>query len=102
MKLAIVTAGAVGGYFGGLFIEKGADVTFVARGDHLRVMQNRGLSIKRPDGESVITPDRYKVTESAAQAVKGVDMVLFAVKSYDTRTVALSLLPGLEERVPVL
>ena len=73
MKLAIVTAGAVGGYFGGLFIGKGAEITFVARGEHLKVMQNTGLTIKGPDGDLVITPDQYKVTENAARAVRGVD-----------------------------
>lgn len=102
MKLAIVTAGAVGGYFGGLFIGKGADITFVARGEHLKALQTGGLTIKRPDGDLVIAPDQYKVTDNPARAVRGVDMVLFAVKSYDTHVVAKALLPGLGETVPVL
>jgi 2-dehydropantoate 2-reductase len=102
MKLAIVTAGAVGGYFGGLFVAAGADITFVARGEHLRVLRENGLTIRKPGGDLVLRPDQYRATENAAQAVKGVDMVLFAVKSYDTHELALALLPGLGETVPVL
>jgi 2-dehydropantoate 2-reductase len=102
MKLAIVTAGAVGGYFGGLLVGKGSDITFVARGEHLRVLQESGLTLKKPDGDLVLPPDQYRATENVAQAVKGADMVLFAVKSFDTRELALALLPGLGETVPVL
>lgn len=102
MKLAIVTAGAVGGYFGGLLVGNGAEITFVARGEHLRVLRESGLTLKKPGGDLVLHPGQYQATENAAQAVKGVDMVLFAVKSYDTREVALALLPGLGETVPVL
>jgi 2-dehydropantoate 2-reductase len=102
MKLTIVTAGAVGGYFGGLLVGKGSDITFVARGEHLRVLQESGLTLKKPDGDLVLLPDQYRATENVAQAVKGADMVLFAVKSFDTRELALALLPGLGETVPVL
>lgn len=102
MKLAVVTAGAVGGYFGGLLAAMGAEITFVARGAHLQALQQDGLTLKKPDGDLHLTPEQYRVTDRAAQAVRGADMVLFAVKSYDTHSVALSLLPGLGETVPVL
>src|SRR5947209_1096675 len=99
MKLAVVTAGAIGGYFGGLLAASGVEITFVARGEHLRALQKRGLVLKKPDGDLHLAPDRYRVTENAAQAVQGADMVLFAVKSYDTHAVALALLPNLGETV---
>ena len=102
MKLAVVTAGAIGGYFGGLLAAAGTDITFVARGEHLRALQQTGLVLKKPDGDLHLTPGQYHVTDNAAQAVRGADMVLFAVKSYDTHAVALALLPGLGETVPVL
>ncbi|MDF1530100.1 MAG: 2-dehydropantoate 2-reductase N-terminal domain-containing protein, partial [Sedimenticola sp.] len=44
MKLAIYGTGGVGGYFGGRLAHSGHDVAFIARGDHLREMQNSGLA----------------------------------------------------------
>ena len=102
MKLAVVTAGAVGGYFGGLLAANGAEITFVARGEHLQALQQDGLTLKKPEGDLHLNPDQYRVAERAAHAVRGADMVLLAVKSYDTHSVALDLLAGLGETVPVL
>ena len=45
MKIAIVGSGGVGGYFGGKLAKAGFDVTFVARGAHLRAMQSGGLTV---------------------------------------------------------
>ena len=102
MELAIVTAGAVGAFFGAKFIEAGAKVRFVARGSHLNALKESGLRITTKQGDFEIAPDRYLATEDAAEAVRGVDMVLFAVKSFDTEGVARSLLPGLGQATPVL
>jgi len=43
MRIAIIGAGGVGGYFGGKLAQAGNDVTFVARGEHLRAMREKGL-----------------------------------------------------------
>lgn len=75
MKLAIVTAGAVGSYLGGLFVGKGAEITFVARGNHLKALQETGLTITKP-ADLFIRPDQYRATENSAEAVREVDMVL--------------------------
>ena len=46
MKIAVMGAGGVGGYFGGLLARAGHPVTFVARGDHLAAIRERGLSVE--------------------------------------------------------
>ena len=91
MRIAIVGAGGVGGYFGGRLAAAGADVTFLARGAHLEALRTRGLRIVSPKGD-VHLP---RVTaESQPAAIGPVDVVFFAVKLYDTDG-ALPLLPPL-------
>ncbi len=51
MRIAIVGAGGVGGYFGARLAESGADVTFIARGAHLDAMRSRGLHVRSPKGD---------------------------------------------------
>src|SRR3954454_15908524 len=91
MRIAIVGAGGVGGYFGGRLAAAGADVAFLARGAHLAAMRTRGLRITSPKG-NVHLP---RVTaESDPAAIRPADLVFFAVKLYDTET-ALAMLPPL-------
>jgi 2-dehydropantoate 2-reductase len=94
MKIAIVGAGGVGGYFGGRLAEAGADVAFLARGAHLEAMRARGLRISSPKGDLHLR----RVQAAADPAEIGpVDVVLFAVKLYDVEQ-ALALLPPLLSR----
>lgn len=102
MKLAIVTAGAVGAFFGARFAQQGAEINFVARGAHLQALREKGLTIKTRDAEYHTSPEAYRVTEDAAEAVRGADLVLFAVKSFDTAEVARALAPGLATTTTVL
>src|SRR5215831_4237506 len=51
MKVAVVGAGGVGGYFGARLADAGADVAFVARGAHLDAMRTKGLKILSPLGD---------------------------------------------------
>ncbi|HEV3062218.1 MAG TPA: 2-dehydropantoate 2-reductase [Vicinamibacterales bacterium] len=90
MRIAVVGAGGVGGYFGGRLAEAGVDVAFVARGAHLEAMRVNGLRIRSPKGDAHV-----RVTASAEPKDIGpVDVVLFTVKLYDTEA-ALGLLPPL-------
>jgi 2-dehydropantoate 2-reductase len=89
MRVAILGSGGVGGYFGGRLAAHGADVTFIARGAHLAAMQERGLRISSPDGN--VSLPSVAVTDQAS-SVGPVDVVLFAVKLYDTES-ALAMLP---------
>jgi len=91
MKIAVVGAGGVGGYFGGRLAEAGADVAFLARGAHLEAMRTRGLRILSPKGDLHLP--RVSAAGSPAE-IGPVDVVLFAVKLYDTES-ALALLPPL-------
>ncbi len=90
MRIAIMGAGAVGGYFGGLLSLAGNDVTFIARGEHLRALQQNGLTLETPNGTLRVTNAHF-VTEPAA--VGACDVVLFAVKAYDIEAAAASLKP---------
>ena len=91
MRIAIVGAGGVGGYFGGRLAAAGADVTFLARGAHLEAMRARGLRITSPKGDLHLP--RVKA-ESDPAAIGPADIVFFAVKLYDTES-ALAMLPPL-------
>jgi 2-dehydropantoate 2-reductase len=90
MKIAVVGAGGVGGYFGGRLAEAGADVTFLARGAHLEAMRARGLRITSPKGDLHLP--RVQAAGDPAD-VGPVDIVLFAVKLYDTERALASLPP---------
>jgi 2-dehydropantoate 2-reductase len=82
MRFAIVGSGAVGGYFGAKLVRAGHDVTFLARGAHLKALQERGLEIQSPQGDFRVP---VRAEEDAAR-VGPVDVVLLAVKTYDNAT----------------
>ena len=89
MRIAVLGSGGIGGYYGALLAKAGHDVSFIARGAHLEAMQQRGLTLRTPDGDSTIP-----VTAVADTGTVGaVDLVLFCVKSYDTRPAAQALAP---------
>ena len=91
MRIAVVGAGGVGGYFGGRLAAAGADVHFLARGAHLQAMRQNGLRIISPKGD--VHVPRINAADDPA-AIGPVDVVLFAVKLYDTEP-ATKLLPPL-------
>ncbi len=93
MRIAIMGAGAVGGYFGGLLSLAGHDVSFIARGEHVRAMQQNGLTLETPKGTLRVTNAHF-VTDPSEAAVSGpCDIVLFAVKAYDIEAAAEPLKP---------
>ena len=91
MRIAVVGAGGVGGYFGGRLAAAGVDVRFIARGLHLAALQSRGLRIESPLGN--IQVERVNATGDPA-TIGPVDIVMFAVKLYDMEP-ATTLLPPL-------
>lgn len=88
MRIAIMGAGAVGGYFGGLLSRAGHAVTFIARGAHLAAMRERGLLLETPQGPLVV--DRARFVEHPSEA-GDCELVLFAVKAYDIEDAAAPL-----------
>ena len=90
MRIAIMGAGAVGGYFGGLLARAGHTVTFIARGAHLAAMREHGLVLDTPKGRLAVDTARFVEHPSEAGSC---DVVLFAVKSYDIESAAAPLKP---------
>jgi 2-dehydropantoate 2-reductase len=85
MKIAAMAAGAVGAYFGGRLQAGGHDVAYIARRAHLEALRRDGLKIESVHGDLHLpkvnaTPDPKEVGP--------VDVVLFAVKLWDTETAA--------------
>lgn len=81
MKIAVMAAGGVGGYFGARLAAAGEDVHFIARGTHLKAIREKGLTVESANGNLHLHP--VKVTDDPA-AIGPVDIVIFAVKLWDT------------------
>ena len=89
MKIVIAGAGAIGGYLGAKLAQAGADVVLVARGPHLRAMQERGLRVLSPDGDFEVRP---QVTADLA-TVGQCDVVFLGVKAHALTALAPTLGP---------
>jgi 2-dehydropantoate 2-reductase len=89
MKIAIMGSGGIGGYYGARLQSGGADVTFIARGEHLKAMQQNGLAL---EGDRPIHLPKVKATDDPATIGK-VDMVIFSVKLRDTESAARQIIP---------
>jgi 2-dehydropantoate 2-reductase len=83
MRVAVMAAGAVGGYFGGRLAAAGHDVAFIARGAHRDAIRRDGLKIESTLGNLHLKD--VNVTDDPRQ-IRPVDVVLFAVKLWDTET----------------
>jgi 2-dehydropantoate 2-reductase len=83
MRIAVMAAGAVGGYFGGRMAAAGHDVAFIARGAHRDAIRRDGLRIESTLGDLHLKD--VNVTDDPKQ-VEPVDLALFAVKLWDTET----------------
>ena len=90
MRLLIVGAGGVGGYFGARLARAGVPVTLLGRGAHLTAIQREGLRIRSAvDGEWVVKVDAVADVSGLA----AVDVVLVCVKSFDTEAAAAAIRP---------
>lgn len=89
MRIAIFGTGGAGGYFGARLAEAGEEVIFVARGEHLRAIRERGLRVETPKGEIVA---RSEATDDPAQA-GAVDAVLVGVKTWQLADAARAMRP---------
>jgi len=99
MKIAVIGAGGVGGYFGGRLAAAGNDVIFVARGAHLRAIREAGLTVKSILGDFLVAG--AKVTDEIG-AIGRVDLVLLGVKAWQVKGVARELGPVADEGTIVL
>lgn len=100
MKIAVLGSGGVGGFYGGRLANAGYDVSFVARGAHLAAMRSRGLTIENAAQGNIHVP-RVKVTDDPA-TIGEVDLVLIAVKLWDTEAAARAVKPIVGAHTAVL
>jgi 2-dehydropantoate 2-reductase len=99
VRIAVIGAGGVGGYFGARLAAAGNDVTFVARGTHLEAIQRSGLLVRSPLGELRTSPASVVSTISELGPT---DLVLVAVKLWDTEDVAEQLQSSAAREAAVL
>jgi 2-dehydropantoate 2-reductase len=98
MKVAVMGAGAVGCYYGGMLARAGHEVVLIARPQHVEAIEREGL---RLDTQSF--DERVRIAASTdASAVQGARLVLFCVKSTDTESAAQSISTYLERDALVL
>ncbi len=88
MKIAVVGAGGVGGYFGGRIASSGYDVTFVARGEHLKAIREKGLKVKSLLGDFAVP--RAQATDDL-KSIGSVDLVILGVKAWQVKEAALRI-----------
>src|SRR5262245_53396144 len=89
MKFAIVGAGAIGAFVGAVLSRAGEDVTLIARGNHLRAMQEHGVRVRGEIGDFVAHPAALE--DPAAAGI--VDVVLLTLKAHSLTSMAPRLAP---------
>jgi len=91
MKILVLGAGAVGGYFGGRMAEAGADVTFLVRAKRAGMLAKGGLRIKSRFGDVKLEPNC--IVES--QVKPDYDVILFTAKAYDLASAIDAIAPAM-------
>ncbi|HEX7707732.1 MAG TPA: 2-dehydropantoate 2-reductase, partial [Thermoanaerobaculia bacterium] len=90
MKIAVIGAGGVGGYFGGKLAHAGVDTTFIVRGATLQALRSKGLRVESVEGDFSIA--NVQATDDPA-SIGQVDAILLAVKAWQVAEVAATLRP---------
>lgn len=98
MRIVVMGAGALGGYYGSFLQRAGHDVVYVARGEHLRALQTSGMTIRTSEGDTVLT---VNATDTAASAGKA-DLVFLATKAYSNPVAIEAIRPLVGPTCPVL
>src|SRR2546422_3091549 len=88
-RIAVLGAGAVGCYFGGLLARAGAPVTLIGRANHVEAVAAKGLFLESRDFRGYIPVS----ASTDVAAASGADIVLFCVKTVDTEDAARLLRP---------
>ena len=92
MRIGVFGTGAVGAYFGGRLAEAGQEVVFVARGDGLRALRDRGLRVTSTEGDFTVQP--VHASDNPAE-VGAADAILVAVKAWQVPDAARAIAPAL-------
>lgn len=84
MRIAVLGAGGVGGYYGGILAKSGNEVALLARGAHLEAVRERGLEIRTPNDTFTVRV----AAESDPEALGPTDLAIVAVKTYSLDEIA--------------
>ncbi len=98
MRIAVMGAGGVGGYFGGLLARAGNEVSLIARGAHLEAIRTHGLRVRGSKGDFYLRVD----ATDAPSRVGPVDLVLLTVKTYQNAVAMPALAPLVGEGTSLL
>src|SRR6202166_26748 len=99
MRILVVGAGAIGGYFGGRLLAAGRDVTFLVRPRRATELASAGLVIKSPNGDVTLK------NPSAVQADKlkeKFDVVLLSCKAFDLEDAIKSFAPAVGQETAII
>jgi 2-dehydropantoate 2-reductase len=99
MRILVVGAGAIGGYFGGRLLEAGRDVTFLVRPRRAGQLANTGLVIRSPLGDAHL-PSPPTVAADALRTPY--DLILLSCKAYDLEAAADSFAPAVGPHTAIL
>lgn len=99
MKIAVIGAGGVGGYFGARLASSGCEVVFVARGAQFRAIRESGLRVESQLGDlNLLTVNVVERVDELQQP----DLIIVAVKLWDTESVAATLAPLVSQGAAIL
>jgi 2-dehydropantoate 2-reductase len=98
MKILVLGAGGIGGYFGGRLAQAGADVTFLVRPGRREQLQQQGLVVQSPLGDFAL-PVKTLLAEDLRP---GYDVVLFTCKAYDLDSAMEAIAPAVAGQAAIV
>jgi 2-dehydropantoate 2-reductase len=99
MRILVVGAGAIGGYFGGRLLQAGRDVTFLVRPKRAAELAHAGLVIKSPNGDVTL---KNPPTVQADKLAEKFDMVLLSCKAFDLDDAIKSFAPAVGPQTAII
>src|ERR1700682_6101905 len=99
MRILVVGAGAIGGYFGGRLLEAGRDVTFHVRPRRAAELADAGLVIKSPNGDVTL---KNPPTVQANKLTEKFDVVLLSCKAFDLEDAIKSFAPAVGPQTAII
>jgi 2-dehydropantoate 2-reductase len=99
MRILVVGAGAVGGYFGARLVQSGADVTFLVRASRAARLRSEGITLVSPEGARTSVP---VATTSADELRDPYDLILLAVKATSLDAALEDIMPAVGDETVVL
>lgn len=100
MRILVLGAGGIGGYFGGRISAAGGDVTFLVRSPRAAQLRENGLQVFSPHGDIKISPQ--VVTREALHAAGKFDVIVLSCKSYDLASAIDAIAPAVGETSVIL